>query len=312
MFLVRPLTRRLPRLPTRIPTRAFTTPIEHDIRNLIANEKESQTDPAVLSELDGFLDASPSAVPESDTDKFDLDLTGFSEDRKAHASVLHPEPVARNSKELFGSQERTTLQTLPNGFDTRLLPLPGPLPETFSEIEYASTVVHGRSIHRPFRHPRTHGLPAAVIQFRSHDVLTMSLFVHFATHAAYSLGIPCSRMFSLPTQRQLWTVPRGPFIHKKSQENFERKVHRRGLKAWDADPAVIDLWFKYLRRHAMGGVGMRCVKWERVPFGIGRKMESEAKEKLDVTRPTKSRIKALGDQIVRQEMGSRADNIQTE
>ncbi|KAJ7475220.1 ribosomal protein S10 domain-containing protein [Mycena galericulata] len=309
--LVRPLARRIPRLPARIPTKAYSVPIEHEIRHLIQDEKDSQSDPALRKELDEFLNASPPpGMPESENDE--LDLSDFPEPGTAHASILSPPKVARNSTELFGTPERTTLQTLPNGFDTRQLPLPGPLPETFSEIEYAATVVHGRSIHRPFRHPRTHNQPAAQIQFRSHDVLTMSLFVHFATHAAYSLGIPCSRMYSLPTKRQLWTVLRGPFAHKKAQENFERKVHRRGLKAWDADPGVIDLWFKYLRRHAMGGVGMRCVKWERMPLGVGRKADTEAKDVLNRNKQlatTKSKIKSLGEKIVQQEMGS--DNIRT-
>jgi small subunit ribosomal protein S10 len=145
----------------------------------------------------------------------------------------------------------------------------------------------------------------------------MHLFVHFATHAAYSLGIPCSRMYSLPTKRQIWTVIRGPFAHKKSQENFERKVHRRGLKAYDADPAVVDLWFKYLRRHAMGGVGMRCVKWERMPLGVGQIAEVEVKNTLNRSKQlatTKSRIKSLGDEIVKREMGPvdlPPDNIKT-
>ncbi|KAJ7084167.1 ribosomal protein S10 domain-containing protein [Mycena crocata] len=223
-----------------------------------------------------------------------------------HATILQPQRVASTSQELFGSQERVTLQTLPNGFDTRQLPLQGPLPEDFTEIEYAATVVHGRSIHRPYRHTRTHGLPAAQIQFRSHDIVTMNLFVHFATHAAYSLGIPCSRMYSLPTKRQLWTVLRGPFAHKKSQENFERKVHRRGLKAYDADPGVVDLWFKYLRRHAMGGVGIRCVKWERLPMGVGQKSDAAVLDAVNRTKQqtTKSRIKSLGDKIVQREMGA--------
>jgi small subunit ribosomal protein S10 len=216
------------------------------------------------------------------------------------------------------SSQRATLQTLPNGFDTRDLPLPGPLGEDYTEIEYAATVVHGRSIHRPFRHPRTHGLPAAQIQFRSHDVLTMSLFVHFATHAAYSLGIPCSGMYTLPTQRTLWTVLRGPFVHKKSQENFERKVHRRGLKAYDADPEVVELWFKYLQRHAMGGVGMRCVRWERMPMGVGQQTQAKVSDALNRHKQlttTRSKIKSLGDRIVQREMGAvdtPPDNIQTE
>ncbi|KAJ6510408.1 ribosomal protein S10 domain-containing protein [Mycena sanguinolenta] len=236
-----------------------------------------------------------------------------------HASILAPPKVASTSKDLFGSVEKATLQTLPNGFDTRTLPLPGPLADEFTEIEYAATLVHGRSVHRPFRHPRTYGLPVAQIQFRSHDILTMNLFVHFATHAAYSLGIPCSRMYSLPTQRTLWTIIRGPFAGKKSQENFERKVHRRGLKAFDADPAVVDLWFKYLQRHMMGGVGMRCVKWERMPLGVGKKLDTEVRDSLNRNKQlatSKSRIKSLGAKIVQREMGLDAaapppDNIKT-
>ncbi|KAJ7714071.1 ribosomal protein S10 domain-containing protein [Mycena metata] len=225
--------------------------------------------------------------------------------------------MASTSKELFGSQATVTLQTLPNGFDTRQLPLPGPLTEDSTEIEHAATHIPGRSIHRPFHHPRTHGIPAATIQFRSHDILTMHLFVHFATHAAYSLGIPCTRMYMLPTQRTLWTVIKGPFAHKKTQENFERKVHRRGLKAYDTDPVVVDLWFKYLRRHAMGGVGMRCVKWERMPLGVGQKAEKDVRDRLNRSRQvetTRSKIKNLGDKIVQREMGSETktpDNIKT-
>ncbi|KAJ6589104.1 ribosomal protein S10 domain-containing protein [Mycena capillaripes] len=257
-------------------------------------------------------------MPESEEfgEDFDKEIDA-PQGEPAHASILSPPQVASTSKDLFGTPAKATLQTLPNGFDTRKLPLPGPLPEDFSEIEYAATVVHGRSIHRPFKHPRTHGLPAAQIQFRSHDIVTMHLFVHFATHAAYSLGIPCSRMYSLPTKRQMWTVIRAPFAYKKSQENFERKVHRRGIKAFDTDPAVIDLWFKYLRRHAMGGVGMRCVKWERMPMGVGQKADTEVRDTLNQRKQlatSKSRIKSLGDKIVQREMGPidpLPDNIKT-
>ncbi|KAK7018593.1 DNA-directed RNA polymerase [Favolaschia claudopus] len=324
LSLTRPLARRVTgRLGSRaVPPRFYSTapPIDPELRHLLEKEKANETDPAVRDELERYLNAPPPPMPDSEDALFNKE---FGEDlpeetQPAHASILTPQSVAQDSKDLFGSAQKTTLQTLPNGFDTRQLPLPGPLPEEFSEVEYAATVVHGRSIHRPFRHPRTHSYPVAQIQFRSHDILTMNLFVHFATHAAYSLGIPCSRMYSLPTQRTIWTVIRGPFAHKKSQENFERKVHRRGIKAYDADPGVVDLWFKYLRRHAMGGVGMRCVKWERMPLGVGQKLDTEVRDTLNRHRQlatTKSRIKSLGDKIVQREMGLDTppppDNIKT-
>ncbi|KAH9979577.1 ribosomal protein S10 domain-containing protein, partial [Lactifluus volemus] len=133
------------------------------------------------------------------------------------------------------------------------------------ERQWHATVVHGRGVLDPYRHPRTHGVAVASIQFRAHFSELVQLATHFASHAAASLGIPISGVVSLPTRRTLWTVPRGPFAHKKSQENFERRVHARAIKAFDADDEVVDRWVRYLEAHALPGVGMRVVRWHRLP-----------------------------------------------
>ena len=86
-------------------------------------------------------------------------------------------------------------------------------------------------------------------------------------------------------------------MHKKSQENFERKVHKRAIKVWDADAEVVDRWCQYLRQHALGGVGMRVTKWRRMPVGVGKMMLAEVEEK-----PSSSEIKALGKKIAAEEM----------
>ena len=125
--------------------------------------------------------------------------------------------------------------------------------ENFTEAEHAATLIHGRGIQTAFHHPRTHDIPVANIQFRSHYPELLDLFTHFATHAASSLGIPVSRVVTLPTT--LWTVLRSPHVHKKNKENFERKVHERAIKAWDADADVVDRWCRYLRQHAWAGWG---------------------------------------------------------
>lgn len=165
--------------------------------------------------------------------------------------------------------------------------------------------MHGRGIHFPFFHPRTHDIPVANIHFRSHHPRLLDLFTHFATHAASSLGIPVSRVVFLPTKRTLWTVPRSPFAHKKSQENFERRVHKRAIKAWDADPEVVDRWCRYLRRHALGGVGMRVTKWERLPLGIGKTRLEEVNDRLEKKNGMAGqKIKQLGEKIVVEELAS--------
>ena len=167
------------------------------------------------------------------------------------------------------------------------------------ERQWHATVVHGRGILEPYRHPRTHGVPVASVQFRAYRPEPLQLAAHFASHAAASLGIPLSGVAALPTRRTLWTVPRGPFAHKKSQENFERRVHARAIKAFDADAEVVDRWVRYLEAHALPGVGMRVVRWHRLPVGIGREHLREVVGRMRLGRPTdKQKMKELGDKIV--------------
>lgn len=103
----------------------------------------------------------------------------------------------------------------------------------------------------------------------------------------------------------MWTVPRGPFVHKKSQENFERLVHKRAIKAFDADQEVVDRWVKYMERHAMPGVGMRIVRWHRLPVGVGKKrMDMMVEQMMPGHLTTKQEVEAVGQQIVKEEMQS--------
>ncbi|KAF9267262.1 ribosomal protein S10 [Marasmius fiardii PR-910] len=226
-------------------------------------------------------------------------------ERSFKASTTEPQMMADSEAEMFGIESVSPDQIQTTKLDPQSLPRPVSLEElgpNFTEEDYASTLVHGRGIHLPYLHPRTHDIPVANIQFRSHHPRLLELFTHFAAHAASSLGIPTSRVFPLPTQRSMWTVPRSPFVHKKSQENFERRVYKRAIKAWDADPEVVDRWTKYLVRHQMGGVGMRIAKWERMPIGIGKTRFAQAKDALEVPGSVDSgSIKELGKKIILEE-----------
>ncbi|CDO70677.1 hypothetical protein BN946_scf184761.g15 [Trametes cinnabarina] len=173
-----------------------------------------------------------------------------------------------------------------------------------TEPAYAATVVRGRSLRPPHYLPKTHGIPAAMLHFRSYHQNLLDFFVHFAGHAAAALGIPISKPVHLPTERRLWTVLRGPFVHKKSQENFERRTHKRVLKAWDAHPEAVELLVQYLEKHIAAGVGMRVVRWTRAPVGVGAKTMEAVKGQLRVDKEGVSaeKVKALGEQIVKEEL----------
>jgi small subunit ribosomal protein S10 len=173
--------------------------------------------------------------------------------------------------------------------------------EPLTEEEFSSMVIHGRSLYPPLYHPRTHSVPVAQLQFRAYNHQFLDLYMQFVGHAAAALGIPISRPVYLPTQRSLWTVPRGPFVHKKSQENFERKVHKRAIKAWDADPEVVDRWVRYITLHAMPGVGLRATQWKRAPIGIGQQMVDAAVGQTRLGSGV-DKVKALAEKIVQQEL----------
>ncbi|KAG6828785.1 hypothetical protein H0H87_000862 [Tephrocybe sp. NHM501043] len=216
----------------------------------------------------------------------------------------NPPRLAETEGEMFGHE-----RILDVGRVTRLDPKSLPTPpldpsKPCTEEQWAASLVHGRGIHVPIFHKPQYGIPVANIQFRSHHTELLDLMTHFATHAASSLGIPCSQPVSLPNKRTLWTVPRSPFAHKKSQENFERIVYKRSVKAWDADPEVVDRWFRYLRRHALGGVGMRTTKWQWMPLGVGRE-RLERVEKLGRKEPlAEEKIRKLGEKIVQEELAA--------
>lgn len=108
--------------------------------------------------------------------------------------------------------------------------------------------------------PQTHGVHVCTLHFRAYpDALeNLDFFADFARRAAFSFGIPCSGLAHLPTRISLWTVPKSPFVHKKAQENFERRTHSRCIKLWDANDEVVDRWLQFLRIHAMDGVGMKA------------------------------------------------------
>ncbi|KAG2366804.1 hypothetical protein BDR07DRAFT_1395180 [Suillus spraguei] len=158
-------------------------------------------------------------------------------------------------------------------------------PAPFTEEDFSSMVIHGRSLYPPLYHPRTHSVPVAQLQFRAYHHQFLELYMHFVGHAAAALGIPISRPVYLPTQRQ----------------NFERKVHKRAIKAWDADPEVVDRWVRYIARHAMPGVGLRVTQWKRAPPGIGQQMVDAA---VGTTRlgSGADNVKALAEKIVQQEL----------
>ncbi|GAA5896725.1 mitochondrial 37S ribosomal protein uS10m RSM10 [Sporobolomyces salmoneus] len=143
------------------------------------------------------------------------------------------------------------------------------LPSTNSSDSELSPVF-GR--HVPL--PQTHGVHVATLHLRSYtdSVPDLQFFTSFALRAAKALGLPTSGAVALPTRTSLFTVPRSPFAHKKSQQNFWRKEHKRAIKVWDGNEEIVNAWLAYLRKEALGGVGMKAQVFTYRPVGWGQEL----------------------------------------
>lgn len=114
---------------------------------------------------------------------------------------------------------------------------------------------------RPLRKEAEYGIPSCDLQLRSYSVRNLEFFADFALRAAYYLNLPAKGPIPLPRITERWTVPLGHFIHKKSQENFERKTLRRLIQIQDGNEETVGIWLAFVAKHAYYGVGMKANVW---------------------------------------------------
>ncbi|KAI9718978.1 MAG: mitochondrial 37S ribosomal protein rsm10 [Candelaria pacifica] len=126
---------------------------------------------------------------------------------------------------------------------------------------------------KPLRHHAQYGVPACDLQLRSYSVRNVEFFADFALRAAYYLHLPATGPTPLPRITERWTVPRSNFVHKKSQENFERITLRRLIQIQDGHPDTVQVWLAFLRKHSYYGIGMKANVWQHEKLGVGNTMD---------------------------------------
>ncbi|KAI8614471.1 ribosomal protein S10p/S20e-domain-containing protein [Chytriomyces sp. MP71] len=86
----------------------------------------------------------------------------------------------------------------------------------------------------------------------------LDFLAYFAAHAAHKRGIATSsHAIHLQTETERWHVTKGPFVHDKSKEVFERKTYRRLVQAFNADEANVRDWYEHVNRNLPPGVDMK-------------------------------------------------------
>ncbi|GAB1197294.1 mitochondrial 37S ribosomal protein rsm10 [Aspergillus pseudonomiae] len=202
--------------------------------------------------------------------------------------VFNSRLLARTCKQsLFAVPARSiTLPSSPDAIDNSSSDVPqsiagiSPLAERLDGINSKSRLP--RSVQavylRPLRRKAEYGLPVCDLQLRSYSVRNVEFFADFAVRAAYYLKLPVSGPVPLPRIVERWTFPRSNFVHKKSQENFERITLRRLIQIKDGNPEAVQTWLAFLRKHAFYGVGMKANVWEHESLDVFKNIDKAAPE----------------------------------
>jgi small subunit ribosomal protein S10 len=157
-----------------------------------------------------------------------------------------------------------------------------PQPGTFVPSDPSPVSSTGRPIpinvylnqYAPIKHPQTHGHNVCDLQLRSFYTKHLDFFCNFVLRVAFYLKIPVTGATPLPRRIQRWTVIKSPFVHAKVKENFERRTHKRLIKLYDANPDVVQVFLATVRKHCIGGVGMKATIYSQEDLNFVDEMDN--------------------------------------
>ncbi len=78
------------------------------------------------------------------------------------------------------------------------------------------------------------------IKLRSYDHSLLDRSVREIIEISKRTGEKIAGPIPLPTKREVYTVLRSPFVHKKSREQFEIRIHRRVLDILNPSSRIVD------------------------------------------------------------------------
>jgi len=130
------------------------------------------------------------------------------------------------------------------------------------------------------RHQPKYGVPVASLQLRSYSIRNLEFFADFCMRAAFYLKMPARGPVPLPRRTERWTTLRSNFVHKKSQENFERITYKRLITVMDGDKSAVEAWLAYVRKWQFYGVGMKANVWEFEGVDVAKNMDKDYNEEI--------------------------------
>ncbi len=78
------------------------------------------------------------------------------------------------------------------------------------------------------------------LKLRSYDHRLLDQSVREIIEISKRTGEKVAGPVPLPTRREVFTVLRSPFVHKKSREQFEIRIHRRLIDIINPSARIVD------------------------------------------------------------------------
>ncbi|KAJ3218818.1 mitochondrial 37S ribosomal protein rsm10 [Clydaea vesicula] len=113
------------------------------------------------------------------------------------------------------------------------------------------------------------------LEIRSFLPDTLDFFTYFARYSATAMSIPTLPVIHLETELKKWWVIKGPFVHAKSKEVFERKVHRRLIQVFDTDHVLMKEYINYINENLPSGTNLFVEKFLYEDLNISHQLKSK-------------------------------------
>ena len=78
------------------------------------------------------------------------------------------------------------------------------------------------------------------IRLKSYDHQLLDLSAKKIVESAKKTGSQVNGPIPLPTEKEVFTILRSPFVNKDSREQFERRTHKRLIEIVNPNGATID------------------------------------------------------------------------
>ncbi|KAJ3322110.1 mitochondrial 37S ribosomal protein rsm10 [Boothiomyces sp. JEL0866] len=111
----------------------------------------------------------------------------------------------------------------------------------------------------------------------------LDFVTYFARYSAHQMSLPTSEIIHLPTKIKKWTVMKGPFVHAKSKQVFERKTYKRLIQVFDSHPESLKEWIKYVNESLPAGIDLETERFERKSLSYVDTLPDEPKDSYETT-----------------------------